>query len=89
MKNILTQLFGETLDNKDYQGKSDTEIFHALTKDDAAAFENVTAFHLEGGANKGFGEVKKYTSKDNIMKIKDAGERQQAISETMNLFANG
>ena len=47
--------FGEALDNTDYQGKSDAEIFHALTKDDAAAFENVKAFHLEGGANKGFG----------------------------------
>ena len=47
--------FGEALDNADYQGKSDTEIFHALTKDDAAAFENVTAFQLEGATNKGIG----------------------------------
>lgn len=47
--------FGEALDNTDYQGKSDAEIFHALTKDDAAAFENVTAYHLEGPTNKGFG----------------------------------
>lgn len=47
--------FGEALDNTDYQGKSDAEIFHALTKDDAAAFEGVTAFHLKGGATKGFG----------------------------------
>lgn len=47
--------FSEAIDNKDYQGKSDAEIFHALTKDDGAAFENVTAFHLEGGTNKGFG----------------------------------
>ena len=46
--------FGEALDNEDYKSKSDAEIFHALTKDDAAAFKNVTAFHLEGGANKGF-----------------------------------
>lgn len=47
--------FGEALDNTDYQGKSDAEIFHALTKDDAAAFENVMAYHLEGPTNKGFG----------------------------------
>ena len=47
--------FGEALDNTDYQGKSDAEIFHALTKDDAAAFEGVTAYHLEGPTNKGFG----------------------------------
>lgn len=47
--------FGEALDSEEYKSKSDEQIFHALTKDDAAAFENVTAFHLEGGANKGIG----------------------------------
>lgn len=47
--------FGEALENKDYQGKSDSEIFHELTKDDGAAFENVTALKLRGGAEKGAG----------------------------------
>ena len=47
--------FTEALDNKDYQGKSDADILHDLTKDDGAAFAGVTAFHLEGGSNKGTG----------------------------------
>ena len=47
--------FTEALDNKDYQGKSDADILHDLTKDDSAAFAGVTAFHLEGGSNKGTG----------------------------------
>lgn len=47
--------FSEALENKDFEGKSDTDIFHELTKDDGAAFEGVRAFHLEGGANKGIG----------------------------------
>ncbi len=47
--------FGEALESKDYEGKSDAEIFHALTKDDGSAFSNVTAFRLPGGAEKGAG----------------------------------
>ena len=47
--------FGEALENKDFTGKSDAEILHELTKDDGAAFQNVTAFRLEGGTNKGVG----------------------------------
>lgn len=45
--------FGEALENKDFTGKSDNEIFHELTKDDGAAFQNVTAVHLEGGQQHG------------------------------------
>ena len=48
--------FGEALDSKDFTGKSDAEILHELTKDDSAAFENVTAFRLEGGTNRGIGK---------------------------------
>lgn len=48
--------FGAALDNKDFTGKSDAEILHELTKDDSAAFENVTAFRLEGGTNRGIGK---------------------------------
>ena len=45
--------FGEALENKDFEGKSDAEIFHELTKDDGAAFEGVTTIQLPGGGNKG------------------------------------
>ncbi len=47
--------FGEALENKDFEGKSDADIFHELTKDDATAFKGVTAFRLEGGAVRGAG----------------------------------
>lgn len=47
--------FGEALDVEENKSKSDEDIFHALTKDDASAFKGVTAFKLEGGADKGFG----------------------------------
>lgn len=48
--------FGEALDNKDFTGKSDANIFHELTKDDKTAFEGVTTVQLAGGTNKGMGE---------------------------------
>ena len=48
--------FGEALENKDFAGKSDTDIFHELTKDDKAAFEGIVAMQLAGGTNKDMGE---------------------------------
>lgn len=47
--------FGEALESKDYEGKSDADIFHALTKDDASAFAGVNVVHLPGGGSGGFG----------------------------------
>lgn len=42
--------FGEALDNKDFTGKSDADIFHELIKDDKNALENVQVqFNLAGG----------------------------------------
>ena len=41
--------FGEALESKDYEGQSDADIFHALTKDDAAAFTGVQQLKLAGG----------------------------------------
>ena len=78
--------FGDALENTDYQGKSDTEIFHDLTKDDATAFTGVTAVKLQGGRPTG---VKTYNTKAEIMAIKDANERQAAIANNMNLFGKG
>ena len=46
--------FGEILsdiDNTEYKGKSDADIFHALTKDDAAAFKGVQPTVNLKGAN--------------------------------------
>lgn len=45
--------FGDALESKDYEGKSDEDIFHALTKDDASAFVGVQAVNLVGGNQQG------------------------------------
>lgn len=49
--------FGEALESKDYEGKSDEDIFHALTKDDASAFVGVQAVNLVGGNPNAEGNV--------------------------------
>ncbi len=41
--------FTEAVGNEANAGKSDSDIFTQLTKDDAGAFENVVAYKLEGG----------------------------------------
>lgn len=66
--------FGEALENAEYQGKSDTDILHALTKDDPNAFTGVTAVKLAGGRPQGV--VAKYASKEEIMAIKDGSVRR-------------
>ena len=48
--------FGEALDNKDFMGKSDADIFHELIKDDKNALENVQVqVNLPGGQPVGGG----------------------------------
>lgn len=47
--------FGEALESTDYQGKSDIEVFHDLTKDDASAFKGIEIVKLAGGRPQGGG----------------------------------
>lgn len=47
--------FGEALELEENKSKSDEDIFHALTKDDATAFKGVTVVKLAGGDGKGGG----------------------------------
>ena len=47
--------FESALAEKENEGKSDADIFHALTKDDATAFAGVTAVKLQGGTPQGLG----------------------------------
>lgn len=79
--------FGEALESKDFEGKSDADVFHALTKDDASAFVGVTTVKLAGGRPQGNGT--KYTSKADIMAIKDRAERRNAIAQNLELFGKG
>lgn len=47
--------FSEALEIEDNKSKSDADIFHELTKDDATAFVNVQHFHVAGGNPQGSG----------------------------------
>lgn len=78
--------FGDALESEDYQGKSDSEIFHELTKNDGDAFRGATIVRLAGGRPS---SGKTYNSKTDIMAIKDRDERRAAIADNLNLFGNG
>ena len=74
--------FGDAIENTDYQGKSDTEIFHDLTKDDATAFTGVTAVKLQGGKPTGTGTA--YSSVKDIMNSDMSREqKRQALAENI------
>lgn len=85
IRNAYLKKFGDALESKEYEGKSDADIFHDLTKDDATAFVGVTAVNLGGGTPHGIGK-QMYSSKSDIMSIKDRAERQKAIADNMALF---
>lgn len=79
--------FGEAIELEDNKALSDEQIFHNLIKDDATAFTGVTAVKLQGG--KPLGNGTKYTSKADIMAIKDRTERRNAIAQNLDLFEKG
>lgn len=86
VRDAYLKKFGDALDSADYQGKSDAEIVHALTKDDGSAFKGVEIVKLAGGKPS---SGKQYSSKADIMAIKDREERRAAIAENLNLFEQG
>lgn len=75
--------FESALADKENEGKSDADIFHALTKDDATAFTGVTAVRMHGGRPQGSG---KYKSKDEIMSIKDGALRRAEMLANPQFF---
>lgn len=77
--------FGEALESTDFEGKSDNEIFHELTKDDDKAFKGVEIVKLAGGRPTGAGNGK-YTSRDEIFKIRDTETRQKEMLAHPDLF---
>lgn len=79
--------FGEALELEENKSLSDEQVFHNLIKDDATAFTGVTAVKLQGGTPLGNGT--KYTSKADIMAIKDRTERRNAIAQNLDLFSKG
>ena len=87
IKDAYLKKFADALESEEYKGKGDADIFHALTKDDASAFVGVTPVKLAGGTPQGNGV--KYSSKADIMAIKDRNERRTAIAQNLNLFEKG
>ena len=75
--------FENALADKENEGKSDADIFHALTKDDATAFKGVTAVRLAGGKPTGSG---KYSSRDEIMSIRDGATRRAEMLANPQFF---
>lgn len=74
--------FEGALAEKENEGKSDADIFHALTKDDATAFTGVTAVRLQGGRPSGTGSG--YSSVKDIMNSDMTREqKRQAIAENI------
>ena len=87
IKSHYFNLFRQDLAKEENKGKSAVDILHNLTKDDKNAFEGVTAVKLAGGTPQGNGT--KYTSKADIMAIKDRTERRNAIAQNLELFNKG
>ena len=76
--------FSDALESEEYKGKGDADIFHALTKDDATAFTGVTTVKLAGGRPQGMGG--KYSSREEIMAIKDGTTRRAEMLAHSHLF---
>lgn len=87
IKSHYFNLFRQDLAKDENKGKSAVDILHNLTKDDKNAFEGVTVVKLAGGTPQGNGT--KYTSKADIMAIKDRTERRNAIAQNLELFGKG
>lgn len=75
--------FGEAIELEDNKSLSDEQIFHNLTKDDATAFTGVTAVKLAGGRPTG---TSKYSSREEIMAIKDMNTRHSEMLANSHLF---
>lgn len=80
--------FIEALSAEENVGKAHKDILHDLVKDDPDAWKGVTAVKLQGGTPQGTTGGKKYSSKEEIMKIRDYSTRQTAIKENPELFLN-
>ena len=86
VKSYYFNLFRQDLAKEENKCKSEVEIFHNLTKDDATAFTGVTAVKLAGGRPTGINGASKYSSREEINAIKDASTRQAEMLAHPHLF---
>ena len=76
--------FSDALESEEYAGQSDIDILHSLSKDDQSARKGVTAVKLAGGKPQGV--ENKYSSRDEIMAIKDKATRLNEMIAHSHLF---
>ena len=86
IKSHYFNLFRQDLAKEENKGKSAVDILHNLTKDDATAFTGVTAVKLAGGTPQGVSGGKKYSSREEIMAIKDGTTRRAEMLAHSHLF---
>ena len=86
IKSHYFNLFRQDLAKEENKGKSAVDILHNLTKDDATAFTGVTAVKLAGGTPQGVSGGKKYSSREEIMAIKDGTTRRAEMLANAHLF---
>ena len=86
IKSHYFNLFRQDLAKEENKGKSAVDILHNLTKDDATAFTGVTAVKLAGGTPQGISGGKKYSSREEIMAIKDGTTRRAEMLANAHLF---
>ena len=84
VKSHYFNLFRQDLAKEENKGKSAVDILHNLTKDDASAFVGVTPVKLAGGRPQGTGG--KYSSKEDILSIKDGATRRAEMLANAHLF---
>lgn len=82
-KDFYFKKFSDALESKEYEGQSDADILHALTKDDATAFTGVTAVKLAGGRPQGVGSNS--VTKEDFSKM-SYKERLQIYNENQALY---
>ena len=82
-KDFYFKKFSDALESEEYAGQSDVDIMHSLTKDDQTARKGVTAVKLQGGRPTG---TSKYSSREEIMAIKDMKTRHSEMLANSHLF---
>ena len=82
-KDFYFKKFSDALESEEYAGQSDVDIMHSLTKDDQTARKGVTVVKLQGGRPSG---TSKYSSREEIMAIKDMNTRHSEMLANSHLF---
>ena len=78
--------FIKALELEENTGRAHKDILHDLVKNDGTAFKGVQAVKLAGGTPQGVSGGKKYSSREEIMAIKDGTTRRAEMLANAHLF---